>query len=490
MKDVHVLMLLMLLNTQTTKVCCLPYQADSNGQCHNPQLEYVLDGSNLCCRKCLPGERLVNECSETADTVCEQCQTGQFMESWNYSPNCFSCPKCKANKGLQYSQNCSFSMSSRCVCQPGMYCIFGFDDPYCKECWKYTSCKAGYGVSVPGTASSNVKCAQCPHGTFSSKNSYTESCQPHTDCHGRAVVREGNATSDTLCDPLSTTLPQPAPDELHASTVYTTTGPMMSTASVSSDSTLSDNSSVSVAAIDKPTKNKPLTTDTKLVVAITCVTGLILLSTVILLVLCKAIRRKDTERFHPKIDANGNCESADKINPDYLMDTQLTSFTINSPEHKCLLEKGEACSDLNQSSNSTEILTRTEGCSSQECQESIGPLQSTTVLHDPHSDLSEPMSLLSNTEPVSPQFIIPPPYSSQPTSPQLISPIASNPHVNVNITFHIGNGACGTPSTMSTDDNLPLAKEEECFSVPQQEDGKQSLMAVQESTSYSMNNHL
>lgn len=31
-----------------------------------------------------------------------------------------------------------------------MYCIMGFDDPYCASCAKYTLCKAGYGVSVKG----------------------------------------------------------------------------------------------------------------------------------------------------------------------------------------------------------------------------------------------------------------------------------------------------------------------------------------------------
>lgn len=230
----------------------------------------------------------------------------------------------------------------------------------------------------------------------------------------------------------------------------------------------------------------------------------------------------DAERFHPKVDANGNCESADKVSlpwlfflrtiayifdnreyweltfscflfQGYLGKTQHTSFTITSPEQQCLVEGSEACSDQSQCSKSTETSTRTDGSSSYE---SMQLLQSTMARHSPDSALSEPMTLLSNTEPFTPQPSLPTQFSSssssfsQPTSPQIISPVTTSPHVNVNITFHIGNGSGGTPSVMPTDliqvdSKLPFGEEEESFSIPQQEAGKQSLMSVQESTSYS-----
>lgn len=165
----------------------------------------------------------------------------------------------------------------------------------------------------------------------------------------------------------------------------------------------------------------------------------------------------------------------------------MISLTVTSPEQQCLLDKGEACSDKSQSSNNTETLTRTDDCSSYE---SIGPLQSTIALHGPQSALSEPMTLLSNAEPVPPQTSIPTQSSSQPTSPQIISPVTTSPHVNVNITFHIGHGSGRTPSVMPTDlgqpdYQIPFGEEEESFSIPQQEAGKQSVMAVQESASCS-----
>uniref|UniRef100_A0A3Q1BCY1 TNFR-Cys domain-containing protein n=2 Tax=Amphiprion ocellaris TaxID=80972 RepID=A0A3Q1BCY1_AMPOC len=483
MKDI--LVLLVLLNAQTTKVCSQPYQADSDGNCRNKTTEYLHDGSNLCCKKCPPGQRLIGECTATTDSVCRQCQPGQYMESWNYAPNCFSCSKCKPNKGLQDAQKCSLTTKSMCICQEGMYCIMGFDDPYCAECRKYKSCQAGYGVSRPGTATSDVKCERCLSGTFSDSVSYTDGCRPHTNCDGGTVVQKGNATSDTVCEQQTSTK--------HSETVFTTASTVMSTVAAEltaphglRDSAQSASPSASEDEFSTATKSQQPTTEPsrELAAVIAGVTGfLLLLIALMLLFLCRQMRKKDDERLHTKVDANGNCESADKS---YLGESQVTSFTVASPEQQCLLEKGEASSDHSQCSNNTETLTRTDGYSSHE---SISPLQSTLALDNPQSVLSEPMTLLSNMEPIPPQPSIPTQPSSQPTSPQIISPVTTSPQFNVNITLHIGNGSCGAPSfvpsdLMQADCTLPFG-EEESFGTPQQEAGKQSVMSVQESESYS-----
>lgn len=163
-------------------------------------------------------------------------------------------------------------------------------------------------------------------------------------------------------------------------------------------------------------------------------------------------------------------------------------MTIYSPEEQCLLGNGEASSEHSLSNNNTESLTQTEGCNSHE---SIGPLQSTVALNRSHSALSEPMTLLSNADPATPAPSVPtvPQSPCQPTSPQIISPLTTSPHVNVNITFHIGNGSGGMPSLIPTnlkepDSKLPFGEEEKCYSIPQQEDGKQSQISVQDSESY------
>ncbi|XP_070702869.1 tumor necrosis factor receptor superfamily member 1B [Pempheris klunzingeri] len=505
MKDI--LVLLVLLNAQTIKVCSLPYQAD--GKCLEPTREYWLDGPNLCCKKCHPGQRLKQHCSETTETVCEECPSGQYMETMNYSPNCFSCNKCKSAKGLLYAQNCSATIRSKCGCQGGMYCIMGFDDPYCTACNKYRSCRAGNGVSVPGKADSDVKCERCPDGTFSDTVSHMDRCQPHKNCNGK-VVRKGNTTSDNVCEsePVTTvTQPPSSTKKPHTEIVSTTASRIKVKVSATSDPKaprgLTDSAtSIShlspIIAFNHSTKSPSPSAapDSNLAAVTASVVGLmLLLIIIILLIRCKLILKKDAERF-PKVDANGNCDSADKINPGYLGEIDQTSFTVISPEQHCLLEKGGACTDRSLCGNNTETLFRENGCSGYE---SIGPLQSTLALHNPSSALSEPMTLLSNTEPVSPQASIPtqssspsssPSSSSQPTSPQIISPVTTSPHVNVNITVHIGNGTAGTPSVMPTDliqvdSELPFGEEEESFSIPQQEAGKQSLMSVQESESYS-----
>lgn len=221
----------------------------------------------------------------------------------------------------------------------------------------------------------------------------------------------------------------------------------------------------------------------------------------------------DIARFSHNIDANGNCEtkvslflasslliteqSIDvqikpehplfivcplQINQGYLDESQLMSLTATSPEQEFLLERSETCSD--QSKNSNDTFMRTEVSSSYE---SIHALQSTATLQSQQSALSEPMSLLSNTDHVPCQTSMSTQSSSQPTSPQIITPLAATPHVNVNITFHIGNGSVRTPSVIQTDSvqdsQLPFGEEEESFSMPQQEAGKQSVTAVQESGS-------
>lgn len=164
------------------------------------------------------------------------------------------------------------------------------------------------------------------------------------------------------------------------------------------------------------------------------------------------------------------------------METQLASLIVTSPEQECLLEKSEpSSSSQSQSSRSTDTLTRTENYS---ISESIGPLQPTLPVHDPQSEASESMTLFSSTEALPPQNSIHAQSSSLPATPRIISPVTTSPHVNVNITFHIGNGSGGTPKISPTDlqvnPQLPFGEEEEASGTSQQEAGKQFVMAMQE----------
>lgn len=212
----------------------------------------------------------------------------------------------------------------------------------------------------------------------------------------------------------------------------------------------------------------------------------------------------DAEKFHPEVDANGNCGAAEKVSPlcfasplrtigtrqcksrfslllsiscGYFQETHLMSMNVTAPEQECLLEKSEpSTSDQSHSSRSTDVLTRTEKGSSSE---SIGPLQPTLALHDLHSEASESMTLFSCKEALPPQNSVHA-QSSQPAT----SPVTS-PHVNVNITFHIGDRSGGatkvSPTDLQVDPQLPFGEEEEALCILQQEAGKQFVTAVQES---------
>ncbi|CAB1459552.1 unnamed protein product [Pleuronectes platessa] len=432
MKEILALLVLLFVRTTT------PYGPDSDGRCRNKTTEYLVN--NRCCKKCPPGQRLSQECSDTTESVCKQCDPNQYMEKWNYAQNCLPCRICRSDKGLQYVQNCSSTTRAGCVCKPGMYCIVEFDDPYCAECLKYSPCKAGFGVSVPGTAYSDVSCKRCPTGMFSDTRSYTDPCRPHTDCHGKAVVTQGNTVSDTLCEEgvVHSNLLQDTTKGYQPGTLFSTAGTIRSTVLAISDATLSVSATVSNEVFNHSTTSLPPNRPPGISLAaiVSGVIGILLLFIIIILVfLCKAVRCKDAEKFHPKVDANGNCERDKEITQSDLEETQLMCFTVTCPEQQSLLDKAGACSDY---------------------------------------------------KPVTPQPSVPSESSSQPTSPQIISPLSANPQFNVNITFHIGNGSCGTPSVMPThltesDSHLPFGEEEESFSIPQQEDGKHPLRPVQAS---------
>ncbi|XP_015234623.1 PREDICTED: tumor necrosis factor receptor superfamily member 5-like isoform X1 [Cyprinodon variegatus] len=431
-------LLVVLLALNTNKVHPMPYKQEA-GNCRNSETEYWNEEVALCCKKCPPGHRMKQECTETADTQCEPCGLEQYIEDWNYSPNCLSCTKCKSKKGLEYAQTCTSTRNSKCVCKTGTFCYLGFDDPYCTDCKGYKLCKPGERVSVEGTRNSDRVCEKCPTNPCSSPSTITVS-----------TVVTVNKTSTTPPGPKESTQ---------------TVKPILTVRPTSPE--------------DPPTS--------KMVAVIASAAGILLLLifVICLLTLCKRKWTKDSGNLPHKVDANGNCETAIKQNghSSSSVESPMTSLPMTSQEQVCLLAKGEVSSDQSLSSSDTETSIRTDGFSRND---SLRPLQPTLGIDNPSSVLSEPMVLQSFTEPMAHRPSLSTQGSSQPTSPLIVSPLTNSPHVNVNITLHIGNGSCGTPSFQPTDVNqseyqLPFGQEEESVSSPQQEAGKLSLISVQES---------
>ncbi|XP_055724164.1 tumor necrosis factor receptor superfamily member 1B isoform X2 [Salvelinus fontinalis] len=424
-------------------VYTLPYTPDSDGSCRNKTAEYHNTDVNLCCSKCTSGTRRKVECSSTSDTACEPCPSGQYSGTFNYFSKCFRCSKCSADKGLMYVQKCSSTTKPQCACRTGMYCVLN-QHPDCKECASYTYCKPGHGVSVEGTAESDVDCASCPNGTFSDQLSYTQICQHHTDCvsQGRNVLTNGTATTDAVCEPkvngrpvsiLQTTTPPSPPTTMPSSGKGHTTSSLqsmdMSTVQTTRGSKLT--SSPSDPRVIAPTEEKSAVVDLWIVAgAIGGVMFLLLITGTII---------------YKKEDINGNSEKE---------------------AIKCLLGKGD-CSNVGQAETQQDAIKTWSGsgCSTSLEGVSISPIQSI---------LPQPSILASNPQP----------------SPQSTSPLASVPLVNVNITVtypvDIGNELCSRPTSTQIDSpqadpRAPLSREEEVYvNMPQREGCKETLTAVQE----------
>lgn len=480
------ILLLVLLLTQAIETSSQPYVPDANRTCAG-HLKYIREESGLCCSRCPPGYKLKTACTETDDTVCEPCGRGLYMENWNFATKCLSCSSCKESKGLQFTQRCSTTTRAKCGCMPGRFCYMT-NIKGCQECLSHTTCKEGSGVSVPGTNTSDVRCQNCPEGTFSDTVSPIDTCKPHTSCDERDIIRKGNATSDTVCRFVASTQTKAArhtkPETTVISTAAThlrkaTTFQSMALPRPTTNSTIPGIVLLSITEKRDPTKKQVPDTgpDKQLAAVIGGVAGIFLLIVVIvLLVLCKRRSSKKVDLDHTKVDANGNCETdSSNTNLFYVGDTHHSSIINVQPEQQCLLQNGTLhqnhCTSHTDEHNS---------------HESTDPQQSTLPLHQPESAWSEPLPLQSNMD----QFVSSKngptvQTSSQPTSPQSVT---SSPLVNVNINLHIGNGTCGAQAVMLKDltpaePQIPFGEEEESRSFLQQEDGKPSLLSVEESES-------
>ncbi|XP_067095292.1 tumor necrosis factor receptor superfamily member 1B isoform X1 [Osmerus mordax] len=454
MRRTYYLLLAIRLSVEIYKVHSLPYETGPGGSCKNANTEYVPEGSNLCCKKCLPGTRFRKQCSATTETECEQCPETQYIDTYHYIRNCLKCSKCNEDKGLQYFQKCSKTTQARCTCQPGKYCITGFKS--CEECMSYTSCKPGHGVSRNGSADSDVKCAPCPDGTFSDMLSYTQPCQRHTDCkaQGSVMLHPGNATSDSVCEgynPQTTIYPK-TPTEPETTTLQATT---VAPNTTSTQKETSSKPKTTFAPSDEKLSHKGLGNYLYVLLWSFAVFGVLAVLTIVMLVLFK-IRQRDYKINNSNTDSNGNFEVVN------LKDPPFTSLTSIFREQQCLLTTGHHSNNISQAQPSLNGYSGNQE--------------------------NKPMPLHSTTQMITYQTQ-PSPHPSSPQSP--VSPLPSSPLVNFNITLNVemGNGCCSAPSSLPTDSlqnnftnpPFPLGKEEECVSVAQQEEGKEVLIAVQES---------
>lgn len=102
-------------------------------------LDEFLSEDGICCNVCLPGFKLLKTCQiKHQRSNCTRCPVGQFMDKPNYSPNCFSCKRCKPARSEIQISPCESYRNTICGCKEGFY--KNIIDPKTFECLKCKEC--------------------------------------------------------------------------------------------------------------------------------------------------------------------------------------------------------------------------------------------------------------------------------------------------------------------------------------------------------------
>ncbi|KFO32412.1 tumor necrosis factor receptor superfamily member 5 isoform X2 [Fukomys damarensis] len=153
--------------------------------------------NNVCCDKCPPGEKLVDECTEFKETQCLRCTKGEFLDTWNRERHCYTQRYCDPNLGLQVQKEGTLETDTTCICEEGRHCT----SDACEHCDLHSSCGPGFGAKQLGTGVSDTICESCPDGFFSNVSSAFEKCHPWTSCENKHLVelQAGTNVTDAVC---------------------------------------------------------------------------------------------------------------------------------------------------------------------------------------------------------------------------------------------------------------------------------------------------
>ncbi|XP_026140064.1 tumor necrosis factor receptor superfamily member 5 isoform X2 [Carassius auratus] len=92
--------------------------------------EYLYD--QTCCKKCKPGEYVLENCKYQSATQCATCGNGFFTNDYNsyfnWCPDCRTCTK----DHMTYKKNCTTTSNAVCTCVEGYRCT----DSDCQACEK------------------------------------------------------------------------------------------------------------------------------------------------------------------------------------------------------------------------------------------------------------------------------------------------------------------------------------------------------------------
>ncbi|KAF7670098.1 hypothetical protein LDENG_00050180 [Lucifuga dentata] len=138
-----------------------------------PHGDYLSE-KQICCNKCSPGFKLVDECHATGQrSNCTPCPSGEYTDEMNYYPNCRRCKRCKKFEVVVYP--CESRRDTVCRCKDDFY--KDVIDSGTSQCLKCTTCGAGERQTHTCTPEHNTLC-ECEQGYYRAKNK----CLPCKDC--------------------------------------------------------------------------------------------------------------------------------------------------------------------------------------------------------------------------------------------------------------------------------------------------------------------
>uniref|UniRef100_A0A9J7ZN04 Tumor necrosis factor receptor superfamily, member 9a n=4 Tax=Cyprinus carpio TaxID=7962 RepID=A0A9J7ZN04_CYPCA len=156
--------------------------------------DWTLNGNDVCCERCKPGNRLVESCGRNPENLCTPCESDTYITS--HGLYCLRCTQCIGNQFTL--KHCTISSDTVCGCKAGYLC--GNDK--CSFC--VTECKEGEEPTK------ERYCRKCPEGKFNDKihsmcKEWRKSCPD-----GQTLVK-GNVTSDSMCTYLKEPKKEPIP---------------------------------------------------------------------------------------------------------------------------------------------------------------------------------------------------------------------------------------------------------------------------------------
>ncbi|XP_061205738.1 tumor necrosis factor receptor superfamily member 10B-like [Neopsephotus bourkii] len=116
---------------------------------------YLVQNSNIYCRKCAAGTYVAEHCKEqNGFSKCLPCRDNEYIEYPNDLPVCFVCRTCREDE-VELSP-CRATQNTRCACRNGTFCSPEHPCEMCQKC--QPRCPKGEVELAPCTSSSDRRC--------------------------------------------------------------------------------------------------------------------------------------------------------------------------------------------------------------------------------------------------------------------------------------------------------------------------------------------